>query len=137
VTIKVTIKKGKPLIARPEDAFVFLDDALRAPAKSKLRQTLLDGALMASYFGLLNQHKFSVRGDRRGRPKGTTGAVHRRHSDDADAVELMARIHADTAESRPHALARMVVEKGFVSPTPTATQAIKRLAGRYKLHTPK
>jgi hypothetical protein len=128
----VTIGKGKPQIARPEDALVMLRDALAAPSKSKLRQTLLEGALMAYYLGLLNQHKLNARGDRRGRPKGTTGVQHRHRSDD-DALRLMAEIANTTGESKPYTLARLVVKNGHAPPTPNAERAIRRLAERWKV----
>lgn len=133
MTVKVTIKGGKQHIARPEDALVFLNDALAFPPKSKERQKMLEGALLAFHFGLINQKKFKARGDRRGRPSGTAGVRHRRYNggDDA-ALKFMARIEADTGESRPYALARVAVETGHASPTPSQERAIRRLADHYK-----
>ena len=138
MTVKVTIKGGKQHIARPEDALVFLNDALAFPPKSKERQKMLEGALLAFYLGLINQKKFNARGDRRGRPKGTAGVRHRRYNggDDA-ALAFMAQTEADTGESRPRTLARAAVENGRASPTPSQERAIRRLADHFKLRTAK
>jgi hypothetical protein len=112
---------------RCEDALGFLADALRAPAKSKQRQSLLESALMAYYFGLLNQHKFKVRGDRRGRPDGSRGE----RIDDAAALSLMERIAADTGKEKPRSLAKLAIDSGQVAYDCTEESAIRRLTQRY------
>jgi hypothetical protein len=134
------VKRNPPkpkFVSSDKDPLRFLDDAIAAPNGSKLQLTLLRGAMMARYFGLLNEKKFNVRHDRRGRPKGTTGVVHLRHKNDIAALEFMSRIHAATGESRPHTLARLTVENGGAPPMPTTARAIRRLAGRWKLRTAK
>jgi hypothetical protein len=85
--------------------------------------------MMAVYFGSLNVLKFKVRDDRRGRPKGTTGA---RHKDDAH-LQLMARIATVTGVTRPRPLARLAVEIGNVPLNGASKDSVvKRLAGRWK-----
>ena len=101
---------------------------MRAPANSKQRQSLFEGALLDHYFGLLNLYKFNVRDDRRGRPKGTRG----KRIDDAAALSLMARIAVDTGEDNPRKLAKFAIDSGQVAHTCTAESAVRRLAARYK-----
>jgi hypothetical protein len=131
-------KKEKQRFVRPEDALTFLHEALKYPLDSEERQTLLFGAQMAYGFGVVNERRFKARGDRRGRPKGTTRGGQKRHQEnDANALQFMARIQADTGEARPYALARIAISKGHVLPVPTKEIAVRRLARRWKLLTAK
>jgi hypothetical protein len=126
---------GRDRLIRPEDALDMLRDALRAPPKSKERKALLDGALFTYYLGLIN---YSRRGDRRGRPTGTTGVRHKRHKGDDDALRLMKEIAVISGESKPYALARKAVESGHVGMHGKLRETvIKRLAARWKQSTEK
>jgi hypothetical protein len=113
-------------LARPEDALAFLDDALLP--RSRQWQVLLEGALLAYYFGLLNVHKFKAR-PRRGRPKGTTGP----RLDDGPALAVMVEIRRTTGETRPNTLARLAIESGEVKLKGVSQDSVvRRLAGRYR-----
>ena len=83
---------------------------------------------MDYYFGVQNE-RFGKRGDRRGRPEGTTGA---RHQDD-NALRLMEKISQEEGVTKPYKLARLAGKSGNV-PTNNATPAsvIRRLAERWK-----
>lgn len=124
--------KGKPRHPRPEDALVMLRDALAAAPKSQRRQQLLEGALCVYYAGMLNQNFKALRP--RGRPKGWRGMRH----DDSAAIAIMSDIAMRIGNASPHTLARRAVATGLV-PLNGAEEGsvIKRLAGRYKLQTPK
>lgn len=136
MTIKFQKGKGKPQIARPEDALAFLHRALKAPSNSEERQALLDWTLLTYCLGLVNWQKNLI-GDRRGRPKGTTGGQHHRHPNDADALRLMAQIANDTGELRPYTLARLAISKGPALPARTKEKTVRRLARRWKSLTAK
>ncbi len=123
----ITMSKGALVWnVRSEDALQFLHDALLAPPKSKQRQALLEGALLTYFFGLRNP-----RGDRRGRPKGTTGVRHKRHNGVDDALRLvMMDISKISGELRPYTLARQAVERSGAMRANTQT-VIKRLAASW------
>jgi hypothetical protein len=128
----------RKVVLRAEDAIPLLREALLAPKGSPRREALQHQALMTVYFGDLNAHKFSDRGDRRGRPKGTNGTGQKRHKkNDAAALQLMTQIAAEMGESRPYVLAQLAISKGRALSAAMKEIAVRRLGRRWKLHTTK
>ena len=122
-------KKKNPRYVRPEDALPILHEALKARSNSEQRQALLDWALMAYAFGLVNQRRFKARGDRRGRPKGRCGVRY----DDQEAIKLMHGIAVKFGERKPHKLATLVVQQKLVPLNGSQElSVIRRLASRYR-----
>jgi hypothetical protein len=128
MTARVAKPGDKERILRREDALDFLQCALAAPAKSRLRQTYMQGALLALWLSKGNE-RAGERGDRRGAPRGGRGPRH----DDSAAIALMAEIAKD-GEARPHVLAKLAVQSGKVKISKMTTEAsvVRRLARRWR-----
>jgi hypothetical protein len=122
---KIQVKGGKSLIMRPTDALIHLRAALAAAPRSRERQLHLEAGLTAYYFGLLNEHRFKSRGDRRGSPSG--GRI-----DDTRALALMKQAREDLGDIGDRKLARHVLESGSVPVHSEKESAIRRLTRRYR-----
>jgi hypothetical protein len=127
-------KKTKKKYVRCEDALRSLERALLYPAKSPQHQNALLEAKVVFYFGLLNKYKFGIEkpeDDRRGRPKGTTGARYQEQDD--KALLVMAEISQETGETQPHKLAWLAVDSGKVPLKNAKPESVsRRLAKRWK-----
>ncbi len=116
-------ERPKKRLVRSSMADELLDRAWRQSDPDR-REQVLQWAMFVRFAGKHNENRRA----HMGKPKGSTYKAF-----DAPAHKFMDEISADTGLTRPHTLARMVVEAGKVELRNTTKGAtIKRLAASWK-----
>ena len=117
-------KPARRRVVRSADAAKYLDTILHAPDKPTRRRAIV-AAKAHQWFGRYNEaHGYHAR-----RPKGSS----RLNPIDAVALDWMdTEANRPGGETRPYALARLVLAAGVIPNKPTESAFIHRLARKWK-----